>query len=157
MAIRHFPAAVRTHVGAIAEAKADSEDQEKQQGFLAHAVGKAEGVLTVAALYERRMTQRAGGHRPPLQKRAHAIDRPKINAVQTAPKQLLRHQINRIVALRRHHLRQRAFILATPRNLEKVPALRGYDSELNTARIYRDLADRVAFALTQLDVDLMII
>ena len=74
-----------------------------------------------------------------------------------APQQFLRHQIDRVVALRRHHLWQGGFIFAAARNLKKIPALRRCDPELNAAGMYRDLADRTTFALTKFDVDLAII
>src|SRR5207237_2612442 len=92
-----------------------------------------------------------------LEQLAHAIYRAEIHPVRSAAQQLLGHQIDRVVALGRHHLRQRAFILAAPRNLKKIAALRRCDPELNAAGIYRDLADRTAFPLMQLDVDLTII
>jgi len=54
MPIGPFPASLRAHRNAAAEIKEDSEGQKDKQGFLAHAFCKAERVLTVAALYERR-------------------------------------------------------------------------------------------------------
>jgi len=54
MPIGPFSASLRAHRNAAVEIKEDGEGEEDKQGFLAHPFCKAERVLTVAALYERR-------------------------------------------------------------------------------------------------------
>ena len=55
MAISPFPAGLRAHRDAAGEIEEDGRDEDEEQGFVAHASEKAQGVLTVAALYERRI------------------------------------------------------------------------------------------------------
>src|SRR5438128_160754 len=148
MAIGHFAAPARRGVSATAKAKRNEENQENGKSSLVHTSLGAQAV---------RGPSRTGIWRERLEQFAHAVHRVEINAVRTAAQKFLCHQIDRVVALRRHGLRQRGFILAAAGNLEKIPALRWCDPELNAARVYRDLADWVAFTLTQLDVDLAII
>ena len=128
MTVGPFPASLRAHGRASVETKRNGEDQKESQDFLVHTVGKAQGVRGVAASLCRgasrsqiTATERGGYNSQQL---AHAVDRAEINPVRTAAQELLRHQIYRIVALRRHHLRQRGFILAAPRDFEKIAALR---------------------------------
>lgn len=95
MTVGHFPTTLGARVSAATETERDGEDQKEMQGFLVHTVGRAQGVRAVPprsveaplGVNSRRLSGR--GYKS--QQLAHAIDRAEINAVRTAPQQLLRH------------------------------------------------------------------